>query len=268
VSVLGQAEAYDRHTGRYGAELASAFVRFARVAPGMRALDVGCGPGALTVQLAAVVGGEKVSAVDPSESYARACRERVPGADVRVGAAETLPFQGDGFDAVLSQLVVQALDDAPRATREMVRVAAPGGVVAACVWDFRGGMPLLDAYWAAARAIDAAGAAAAAGDVANPWCTAEGLRRLWQQAGAEHVEVGQLSAAADYDGFDNAWFSFAAGVSASGAYCRTLDDERREALRAEFQRRLDVPDGPFRLSARAWAVRGSAPESRGSAHRG
>jgi ubiquinone/menaquinone biosynthesis C-methylase UbiE len=35
----------------------------------MRALDVGCGPGALTVQLAAVVGGENVSAVDPSESY-------------------------------------------------------------------------------------------------------------------------------------------------------------------------------------------------------
>jgi hypothetical protein len=47
-------------------------------------------------------------------------------------------------------------------------------------------------------------------------------------------------------------------VSASGAYCRSLDDARREALRAEFRRRLDVTDGPFRLVARAWAVRGYA----------
>jgi hypothetical protein len=36
----------------------------------------------------------------------------------------------------------------------MRRVTTRGGVVAACVWDFRGGMPLLDAYWAAARALD------------------------------------------------------------------------------------------------------------------
>ncbi len=197
--------------------------------------------------------------MDPSEACAAACRERAPGADVRVGAAEALPFEADAFDAVLSQLVVQSLDDAPGAAREMVRVAAPGAVIATCVWDFRGGMPLLDAYWAAAQAVDPGGAAAAAGDVANPWCTAEGLRTLWQGAGIEDVEIGELSAGAHYDDFNDAWYSFAAGVSASGAYCRSLDEERRTALREEFRRRLGKADGPFRLAARAWAVRGRAP---------
>jgi ubiquinone/menaquinone biosynthesis C-methylase UbiE len=87
-----------------------------------------------------------VAAADPSEDHARACRRRVPGADVRRGTGEALPFEDGMFDAVLSQ----PLDDAPTAAGEMHRVAAPDGVAAACVWDFGDGMPLLDAYWAAA----------------------------------------------------------------------------------------------------------------------
>jgi ubiquinone/menaquinone biosynthesis C-methylase UbiE len=256
VSATARAEAYDRHTGRYGPELSAAFVRFVGIEPGMRVLDVGCGPGALSNRLAHIVGGDRVLAVDPSEAYADACRRRVPGAAVRVGSAEALPFDDGGFDAVLAQLVIQALDDAPAAAREMRRVAAPAGVIAACVWDFRGGMPLLDAYWAAARSLDPDGARAAGDDSENPWCTRDGLHRLWEEAGIAQVETAELSAGAEYDGFDDAWFSFAAGAGFSGAYCRSLDDRRRAALREEFRRRLAVSDGPFRLDARAWAVRG------------
>lgn len=175
MTVSGHAEAYDGHTGRYRAELSAAFVRSTGVAPGMRVLDVGCGPGALTIALAMVVGAPAVSAVDPSEDYARACRQRVPGAEVHFGAAEALPFDHGIFAAVLAQLVVQALDDAPPAAREMRRVAVPGGVIAACVWDFRGGMPLMDAYWAAARALDPDGARDAGDDSENPWCTRDGM---------------------------------------------------------------------------------------------
>ena len=125
----------------------------------------------------------------------------MPGAAVRVGSAEALPFEDGDFDAVVSQLVIQALDDAPAAAREMRRVAAPGGLIAACVWDFHGGMPLLDAYWAAARSLDPDGARAAGDDSANPWCTRDGLRRLWEEAGIAQVETAELSAGAGYDGF-------------------------------------------------------------------
>jgi ubiquinone/menaquinone biosynthesis C-methylase UbiE len=259
VSAVDPAQAYDRHTGRYAPELAAAFVSFAGVRPGMRALDVGCGPGALTAELAQLLGATRVGAVDPSEQYVDACRQRLPGADVRLGTAENLPFEDDAFEAVLAQLVVQVLDDAPRAVREMLRVAGPGAVVAACVWDFHGGMPLLVAYWAAAERVDREGARRAGGDDTNPWCTPEGLSRLWRDAGLEEVETGELSASAEYTGFDDAWWSFAAGVSPSGAYCRSLDEERRTSLREEFRRRLGAPARPFTLTARAWSIRGLAP---------
>lgn len=256
-----RADAYGRHTGRYSAELADAFVRFAGVSPEMRALDVGCGPGALTERIAAIVGAERVAAVDPSEEYLDAARRRVPGAELRLGAAEHLPFEDDCFDCVLAQLVVQVLDDAPKATREMLRVTAPGGTLATCVWDFQGGMPLLDAYWGAAMAVDPEGASRAGGDTTNPWCTAEGLVRLWSEAGAEDVQSGEVSASAEYEGFEDAWWSFESGPSPSAAYCRSLDEQRRVALREEFRRRLGAPSGRFRLAARAWVVRGRAPLS-------
>ena len=254
---LGPADAYDRHTGRYAPELASAFARFAGVAPEMRALDVGCGTGALVEELARVVGPSRVAAVDPSENCVSACRERVPGADVRVGDAEHLPFEDPRFGAVLAQLVIQVLDDAPRAAREMRRVAAPGGVVAACVWDLKDGMPLLSAYWDAAESVDPTGAREAGGEDEKPWCTPEELHRLWSEAALEDVRTGGFSATAHYDGFDDAWWSFSRGASPTGRFCRSLDFEQRDALREEFRKRLGLPEGPFTLTARAWLVRGS-----------
>src|SRR5688500_18415613 len=93
----GPAEAYDHRVGRYGAELAAGLIRAAEVRPGQRVLDVGCGPGPLTKVLADVIGAEQVAGVDPSEPFVEACRKRIPGADVRVGVGEALPFADDEF---------------------------------------------------------------------------------------------------------------------------------------------------------------------------
>lgn len=261
MSVVDRAKAYDRHTGRYATELAAAFARFAGVVAGMRALDVGCGPGALAQELAGTLGASMVAAVDPSDEYVVACRERVPGADVRVGRAEELPFGERSFDAVLAQLVVQVLDDPPRAAREMLRVTAPGGVVAACAWDFAGGMPLLAAYWGAAKDVDPEAAGRAGGDESDPWCTPEGLRQLWEDAGIDQVEIGELSASARYDDFDDAWWSFTAGASPSGAFYRSLGEPQRAALQEKFRGRLGSPEGSFELTARAWAVHGRVADA-------
>jgi SAM-dependent methyltransferase len=251
------AEGYDRYIGRYGPSLASELIAFAGVERGSRALDVGCGPGPLAAALAERLGGSNVVAVDPSEPFAAACRERVPQSEVVVAAAESLPFEDGSFDATLSQLVVNFMSNPEAGVREMARVTAPSGIVASCVWDYAGGMTMLRAFWDAAREVDPEGGAAADEDD-MPWCGEGELADLWRSVGLEDVRFGALTAQATYDGFDDLWSGFLAGIGPGGAFTASLDDERRAVLRDAFRRRLGVGDDPFELTARAWAVSGVA----------
>jgi SAM-dependent methyltransferase len=250
------AEAYDAHIGRYGAALGTALLDAAGIDGGARALDVGCGPGALTAVLAERLGTENVAAVDQSEPFASACRARVPGADVRVADALELPFADGTFDAVLSQLVVNFLPDPIRGVAEMVRVARPGATVAACVWDYADGMTLLRVFWDAAIALDPDGARPLDEGVRMPHCSEAGLRALWEEGGMADVRAGALIVRAAYAGFDDLWAPIARGVGPSGAYADGLALDHREAFRDEFARRLGAGDAPFELSARAWWVAG------------
>jgi SAM-dependent methyltransferase len=249
------AEAYDRFVGRYGPALAAALLETAGVKPGLRVLDVGCGPGALTTGAARIVGPAQVAAVEPSQPFAEACRARVPGADVRVAAAESLPFEDGIFDAVLSQLVVNFLTDAPGGLAEMRRVAKPGGVVAGCVWDYGGEMRMLRSFWDAAAAVDPDGAGRV-DEAAMRYCNPEELGALWAEAGLEAIEVSPLQVEASYADFDDLWTPFTAGIGPAGSYYAALDPPRQEALRERLRASLGDPTGPFTLSARAWCAVG------------
>src|SRR5919112_6586530 len=141
------ADAYDRYMGEWSRQLSPQLLRLAGMEMGQRALDVGCGPGALTAELVERLGSAAVAAVDPSESFVAAARERHPGVDVRQAGAEALPF-GDGvFDVTLAQLVVHFMTDPVSGIREMARVTRRGGIVAACVWDYAGERGPLGPFW-------------------------------------------------------------------------------------------------------------------------
>jgi SAM-dependent methyltransferase len=248
-------EAYDRHIGRYAGELARALCDAAGVRPGQRAVDVGCGPGALAAELVSRLGAEHVAAVDPSPPFADACRRRLPGVRVEDASAERLPFEDGRFDHALAQLVVNFMTDPLTGVRQMARVTRPGGTVGAAVWDYAGEMTLLRRFWDAAVALDPA---ASDRDEANcmPHCTPDELTRLWSEAGLAGVEVGAVIVGADYDGFDDLWHPLESGVGPSGAYAAALEPEQRAELRHELQRRLGVTSAPFRLTARGWIVTG------------
>jgi SAM-dependent methyltransferase len=223
--------------------------------PGDRALDVGCGPGALTGELAAVLGADHVAAIDPSEPFAAACAARHPGVRVEVGAAEALPFPDGAFDAALAQLVVNFMADAGAGVREMRRVTRAGGTVAAAVWDYAGEMTILRRFWDAAVALDPAAAARDEGR-SMPYCTPEALGALWTAAGLDDVAVEPVVVSAGYEGFEDLWAPLERGVAPSGAYAASLAPAPRAALKAAFRERLGAGDAPFRLTARAWVATG------------
>jgi SAM-dependent methyltransferase len=249
------AEHYDRFMGRYVPTLAVALADAAGVRPGMRAVDVGCGPGGLTRELVTRVGAENVAAIDPAPQFAAACRERNPGADVREGVAEALPWAEAEFDVTLSSLVIAFMRDPERGVREMRRVTRPGGVVAACMWDIAGGgMTMLRIFWAAVREVDpdARGerrmAGTAAGDIAE----------RFRSAGLGDVIDSALTAQANYMCFDDFWEPFTFAVGPAGQYLRSLSDDRQAVVR-EACRMVLPGDAPFTLEARAWCARGVVP---------
>lgn len=248
--------AYDGFMGRYSRPLAREFADFADVRPGQVALDVGCGPGALTAVLAERLGPSSVCAIDPTEAFVADCRARLPEVDVRLGRGEDVPFEDARFDLALSQLVLHFVSDADEVTRQFRRVLRPGGIAAACVWDFEEGMQMLRLFWDAALAVrpDAPDEARTLrfgreGEIAD----------LLGDGGFEDVTEKPLRVSSGYADFDELWAGFLAGVGPAGAFCVSLDADEQAAVRGELYARIGEPTGRFTLHAMARAARGRAP---------
>ena len=243
-----QADAYGRFMGRYSEPLAAEFVESADVRAGQRALDVGCGPGALTALLVQRCGAGAVSAIDPSDSFVAAARARFPEVDVRSGVAEQLPFPDDSFDRALAQLVVHFMSDPVAGLSEMARVTCSGGLVAACVWDHAGGGGPLATFWQAVHDLDPH----ALGEADLPGVREGHLAELCEAAGLKEVESTTLSVQVPFPTFDSWWDPFMLGVGPAGTYVTQLDQVGRDALRRRCAELL--PDAPFDVTASAWSV--------------
>ncbi len=244
------AEAYDRFMGRYSRLLSPQMADLAGVAPGQRAIDVGCGPGALTGELVARIGADHVAALDPSISFVEAIRDRYPGVDVHHASAEGIPFASDTFDAALAQLVVHFMADPVAGLAEMGRVTRAGGLVVACVWDHAGGLGPLGVFWATARELDPS----VEDESELPGVREGHLTELFDAAGLRDIQATSLVADLELSSFDAWWQPFTDGAGPAGAYTASLDPERQARLRDRCHDRLG--DGPFTIPARAWAARG------------
>src|SRR5450755_4601462 len=231
--------------GRYSVPLASRFAEFSGVTAGHRVLDVGCGPGALTGELVRRLGPAAVCAVDPSEQFVEAVRDRYAGVRTRRGSAEALPFEDALFEVTLAQLVVHFMADPVIGLGEMARVTTPGGTVAACVWDHAGGSGPLHLFWEAAREVDpdvedeSALAGARSGHLAS----------LLAAAGVREVQASSLTVAVEHHSFEEWWQPYMLGVGPAGSFVAQLNPERQARLRELCRERL--PPSPFVVSATA-----------------
>ncbi len=121
----------------------SAAYLLAELRPGQRLLDVGSGPGTITVDLAERIAPGRVTALEMSEdalalTRAEAERRGCSTIDYAVGDVHALDFPPGSFDVVHAHQVLQHVADPVVALREMMRVCGPGGAVAARDGDYSG----------------------------------------------------------------------------------------------------------------------------------
>jgi SAM-dependent methyltransferase len=159
-----------------------------------------------------------------------------------------LPFADATFDVVAAQLVVHFMRDPVAGLREMARVAAPGALVAASVWDHAGGGGPLAAFWDAVRDLDVA----APDESELPGTRRGDLADLARRAGLDDAAEHALTVAVPFASFGDWWEPFTLGVGPAGAYVRGLEDAAVQRLRERCAERLGA--GPFEVRATAWAV--------------
>ena len=226
-------------------------------------LDVGCGTGALAEAVAERCAPRRLVGIDPSAGFLEYGRRRLGDrAELRAADAQDLPFGGAEFDRVVSGLVLNFVPDQTRAAAEIARVLRAGGEAALYVWDYAGKMEMMRRFWDAAVALDAK--AHGLDEAARfPICRPEPLQALFAQAGFSAVETRAIDVPTVFRDFEDYWTPFLGGQAPAPAYCMSLSEEARAALRERLRSTLPTEtDGSIRLIARAWAVRGRKGEGR------
>ncbi|HUM10148.1 MAG TPA: class I SAM-dependent methyltransferase [Myxococcaceae bacterium] len=258
--VFAVAPAYEAYIGRWSRPVAREFVRWLGVPPGRRWLDVGCGTGALTEVLVEVGAARAVVGVDRSGGFVQHARHGRFDAEVTFveGDAQALPVPSAEFDAVVSGLVLNFVPEPRRMVAEMVRAARPGSTVALYVWDHAGRMELIARFWDVAREIDPTAATLDESDRFREACAPERLETTFRGAGLVDVLTRAIDVPTVFQNFEDYWRPFLGGQGPAPAYLASVPEDRRAQIREGLRARLPVgADGAIRLSARAWAVRGT-----------
>ena len=250
---------YERFMGRWSRRLAARFVSWLQVPRGAHWLDVGCGTGSLAGAICGDAEPGSVVGCDPAEPFIAFARDEVrdPRASFVVAGVGSLPRRPGGYGCVVSSLALNLFPDPDAGVREMRAVAAPGGTVAACVWDYGGGMQFLRAFWDAATALDP-GARPLDEGVRFPLCGPEALASLFRDCGLEDARCEALEIPTTFATFEDYWQPFLGGTGPAPSYVASLDAERRSLLARALDESLPRgPDKTIALAARAWAARGT-----------
>lgn len=202
-------------------------------------------------------------AVDRSAPYLAFARARPAGADIQFAQADaaSLPFATGAFAAALAQLALNFMPNPGRTAIEMRRVTRSGGVIAAAVWDFRGGLVFQRLFWDTAATLSRNAGRARDRLFSHPLALPEGLVELWRATGLQAVERGSLTIRMEFAGFEDYWQPLLGGEGPFGAFVAGLSERQRTRIRASVRRAFlaGAPDGPRSLTATAWAVRGCVP---------
>jgi SAM-dependent methyltransferase len=259
VGLWASGDAYEQYMGRWSRRIAPQFLDGLSVPAGKRWIDVGCGTGVLSSAILGRCLPDAVVGIDPSEAFIAALRSQLQDArfHCRQGSGEAIPFADDEFSVAISGLVLNFVADEGKAVREMKRVVATGGTIAAYVWDYAGHMQIMRHFFDVATELSERAREFDDG-VKAPICRPGPLSALFEDAGLTDVEVRAIDIPAAFAHFDDYWTPFLGGTGSAPRYCASLTSDARAELRERLQRRLPTgPDGEILLAVRAWAVKGS-----------
>ncbi len=243
--------------GRWSRELARAFVVWLGVPPSRHWLEVGCGTGALTSAILEMGRPGSVVATDASDQFIEHARAALPDQRVQflTATAAKLPTRAAGYDVVASSLVLNFLPDPTAALREMRSLAAEDGLVAACVWDYAGGMEFLRRFWDAAVELDPTARQHDEGE-RFPICSRSALEAAFREAGFSHVGVEALEVTTRFEDFADYWTPFVGGPGPAPGYLSSLAAQKQQDLARRLAATLPRnEDGSIVLTARAWTAR-------------
>lgn len=252
--------AYEKFMGRWSTLIAQRFLVWLAIPPRRRWLDVGCGTGSLTRLIFEKFQPREIFSIDPSPDFIAHAQHLItdPSIHFRVGQAESLELDSNSVDAVVSGFLLNFVPQPEYALSEMLRVARPGGMVSAVVWDYAEGMQMLRYFWDAAVALDNAARQFDEG-IRFPLCQEGQLEKSFQAAGFKQVEAASIEVKTVFRNFDDYWQPFLGNVGPAPAYTMSLSQKDRQKLEDKLRQTLPIDeDGSISLTARAWAVKGIA----------
>jgi SAM-dependent methyltransferase len=261
IDTWAEGDPYESYVGRWSRLVADKFLAWLAMPASLDWLDVGCGTGALTGAILERCQPQRVIGVEPSEGFLARARQRLPdGASLLPGDALAIPVEDRSVDVVVSGLVLNFVPDVSKGLGEMRRKTRAGGTVAAYVWDYARGMELMRYFWDVAVERNPA-----ANDLDEgtrfPLCQPAALEDAFGRGGLVAVEVVPIAVSTPFRDFDDYWKPFLGGQGPAPSYVRTLNEEAHRELRDAIRGRLPIrADGSISLLAKAWAVRGKAPE--------
>ena len=259
--------AYEVFLGRWTRRLAPLLIDFAEFPGAGPLIDVGCGTGSVARAMATRWPARPVIGVDLAAPYVAFARgePRLDNLTFAEADAARLPYGDDSFDGAAAQLMLNFVPDPAAALDEMKRVTAPGGHLAAAVWDFRGGLVYQRIFWDTAAGLDRQAAAVRDRLFSGALALPDGLTDLFRRCGLERIERASLTIRMDYTSFDDYWQPLLGGQGPVGTYAAALPADLRARIESAVcdSYLSGAPDGPRSLTATAWAVRGVVPAGLG-----
>ncbi len=234
------------------APLWRAMLNAAEVVEGMHACDVGCGGGGAGIM--AAERGARVSGVDAAGALIDLARERLPGADWRVGDMEALPFADQAFDVVIAANSVQYSQDRVAAVRELGRVCRAGGTVVVGLWGAPNKVEFRDVFGAIRGALPEPPAGKGPFELSEPGA----LAGLLGEAGLRVRDAGEVECPFSYHDYSAFWRANVSAGPFQGALTQICEDELAEAVRRGLSARMS-PDGSLAFrNAFQFVVAGSS----------